>query len=134
MVGSPEHCSRNRGTGRAIPLGRQSVEARAEYCPAELFLLRPAPHVRVTQWPDPRPERRLSLQRAYGAASVADARGATATARRNTRLDASATTRDSLYCTGRALAHPRADSLCNVQSHHRCVALAAVLQCGDGAS
>src|SRR3954469_5402941 len=133
MVDSPEYGHRHRGAWRALHLGLQQAwpadDARSE----NLFRVGPLGDVRLTQRTAPRPERRLSLQRAHGAAPAADFRGAATAAGWYSRMDAATNRLPTGYRASRALFHPRHDLLRGLQPGDRGLASARFLQRRDGA-
>src|ERR1700719_1372733 len=126
MVDSPEYRHRHRGTRGDLRLGRKKIRTDALHSAADFFLLRPATHVRVPQWPDTRSERRLSLQRAYGAAPPAHVGSAAAAARWSARVDATSSAFTTWYRPGCTLLHPGAHVLRRLHARDSRVASAAV--------
>ena len=132
MVASPEYRPWHRSTRSDLRLGREKARADPLPVPADLLFRRSARDVRLTQRPDTRPERRLSVQRPHGSTPAAHAGDAAASARRRPGLDAEAIADAPRSSTGCALLHASADSVRDFQYRDRGVASAAVLQRGDG--
>jgi len=127
MVDSPEHGHRHRSARRTLYLGSTQAAAVPHRRPESFLLQRLVADVRNAERADPRPERRLSVQRAHGAAPAADPGDSASAPCRHARLDAASrfvTPWDPACC---AIPYASQNRVRRLQSHDRVLASAAVL-------